>query len=207
MILNDKQIKRLCEEVPPMIEPFEGTQKGKPSYGLGSFGYDIRLGKTFLVPKRDYVKRIGQYKLAGNSSDLFIIDTDSILTPLDPERNKRNFTVETCEEKFILYPNTCVLGESVERFNIPENIFVLSFGKSTYARLGVVPHVTPLEPGWKNSVLTIEIANTGTLPVELIVGQGIAQLVFFRGNRPKRVYGEKESGGIYQNQTGVWLPR
>jgi len=208
VILNDRQIKELCECNTPMIAPFEPKQMGKPSYGLGSFGYDIRLGENFLVPKKDYVKKVGHSDLPGTypGQEFFTVDVSAILSPLAPENNKRNFTKDTRKEIFVLYPNTCVLGESVEMFNIPSDVFVLSFGKSTYARLGIVPHVTPLESGWKG-FLTMEIANTGTLPVELIVGQGIAQLVFFRGERPTRTYDEKEAGGIYQNQPGVWLPQ
>ncbi|MCX7977507.1 MAG: dCTP deaminase [Bdellovibrionaceae bacterium] len=181
MILNDKEIAKLCRGPKPMIEPFEPEQRGMPSYGLGSFGYDIRLGERFLVP---------------------LHSKDGVASPL--KNNEKHFVEVAFKDRCLLFPGTCILGESVEMFRIPDDVMCIAFGKSTYARLGVVPHVTPLESGWVGR-LTIEIANTSKIPVELIVGQGIAQLIFFRGKRPKRTYPEK--GGIYQNQAGIKLPQ
>ena len=183
MILNDRQIRELCEREPPMIAPFVPRQEGKPSYGLGSFGYDIRLGCKFLVP------------LGG---------INAVLDPLNfPKAHFR----EVIEHKhFDLAPHSQVLAESVEWFNIPEDVLALCWGKSTYARCGLLVNLTPAEPGWKGK-LTLELANLSPLPIRLYVGQGIAQIVFFRGDRPERVYSEKEAGGVYQNQKGVWLPR
>ena len=94
----------------------------------------------------------------------------------------------------------------MERFHIPDDVAGVCWGKSSYARCGLLVNVTPLEPGWKG-VLTIELANLSPLPIRLHIGQGIAQVVFFRGNRPLRTYAEKEAGGVYQNQPGVTLPQ
>ncbi len=188
-ILNDQEIKALCEAESlqwpgePMIHPFQAKQKGKPSYGLGSFGYDLRLGSKFLVP---------------------IGGINAVLDPINfPHGHFRQIEVK---ETLEVAPGSQVLAESVEMFNIPDDVAGVCWGKSSYARCGLLVNVTPLEPGWKG-VLTIELANLSPLPIKLHVGQGIAQVVFFRGNRPQRTYAEKEAGGIYQNQPGVTLPR
>jgi len=182
-ILNDREIAALTQGTPPLIEPFVPRQAGKPSYGLGSFGYDIRLGSRFMIP-----------------------DAASALT-LDPKGTPREaFREVVCEPAFELPPGTFALGESVERFAMPDDVTGLAFGKSSYARCGLVVNVTPLEPGWRGR-LTLALINTSPLPIRLHVEQGITQVVFFRGERPERTYGEKEAGGAYQDQGGLTLPR
>ena len=182
MILNDRQIGELCVRGTPMLDPFCSKQRGKPSYGLGSFGYDIRLGRKFKQAAR----------------------VDIIADPLD-------YKPEICHEieadtEFILQPGHHVLTESVERFHIPDDVCGLCWGKSSYARCGLLVNVTPLEPGWKG-ILTMELANVSPTPIRLHVGQGIAQVAFFRGLRPDRTYTTKEAGGIYQGQEGVTTPK
>jgi dCTP deaminase len=182
-ILSDREIRALCDGDDPMLSPFVPMQQGKPSYGLGSFGYDLRLGERFLVP------------LGG---------VNAVLDPVDfPDSHFRQIEVTGSME---LSPNSQVLAESVERFAMPDDVCGVCWGKSSYARCGLLVNVTPLEPGWRG-VLTIELANVSPLPIRLHVGQGIAQVVFFRGARPDRTYGEKEAGGGYQDQAGVTLPR
>jgi len=182
-ILSDREIRALCEAEAPMLSPFVSTQQGKPSYGLGSFGYDLRLGTRFLVP------------LGG---------VNAVLDPIDfPQGHFRRIEVTGSLE---LSPNSQVLAESVEHFAMPDDVCGVCWGKSSYARCGLLVNVTPLEPGWRG-VLTIELANVSPLPIRLHIGQGIAQVVFFRGRRPDRTYGEKEAGGGYQDQAGVTLPR
>jgi dCTP deaminase len=182
-ILSDREIRELCQGKDPMLAPFVATQQGKPSYGLGSFGYDLRLGTRFLVP------------LGG---------VNTVLDPIDfPEGHFRQIEVSGSVE---LSANSQVLAESVERFAMPDDVCGVCWGKSSYARCGLLVNVTPLEPGWRG-VLTIELANVSPLPIRLHVGQGIAQVVFFRGERPDRTYAEKEAGGGYQDQRGVTLPR
>ena len=351
-ILSDREIRELCEREPPMIAPFVPRQEGKPSYGLGSFGYDIRLGKKFLVP------------LGG---------VNAVLDPVDfPKEHFRQIVIDppprhaspvTRHGYFELAPHSQVLAESVEWFHMPDDVMGVCWGKSSYARCGLLVNVTPLEcfddqteiltlEGWKGfedlaegeivatlskdgvleyhpiiarqkrwyegeliaikgrsidllvtpehrlyvrrqgksdfellqagalegeqglvfkrgailsnkgqkhpmrlsppdeiqesawsrvpykgyvydvtvppnhtiyvrrngkavwsgncgwrGILTIELANLSPLPIRLHVGQGIAQVVFFRGRRPQRAYGEKEAGGVYQDQPGVTLPR
>jgi len=182
-ILSDREIAALCAGPTPMLDPFIGEQKGKPSFGLGSFGYDLRLGARFLVP------------LGG---------VNAVLDPVEfPDGHFRTIEVE---KTFELAPNSQVLAESVERFAMPDDVCAVCWGKSSYARCGLLVNVTPLEPGWRG-ILTIELANVSPLPIRLHVANGIAQVVFFRGRRPQRTYGEKEAGGSYQDQVGVTLPR
>lgn len=182
-ILADHEIAALCAGSRPMLSPFVSHQAGKPSYGLGSFGYDLRLGGKILVP------------LGG---------LNAVLDPVQfPEGHFRTLDLDTA---FELAPNSQVLAESVERFDMPDDVCGVCWGKSSYARCGLLVNVTPLEPGWRG-ILTIELANVSPLPIRLHIGQGIAQVVFFRGSRPNRTYGEKEAGGGYQDQAGVTLPR
>lgn len=182
-LLSDREITALCQGGCPMIKPFIPRQEGKPSYGLGSFGYDLRLGKKFLVP------------LGG---------VNAVLDPVDFPRE--HFRQIEAEGVFELAPHSMVLAESMETFHMPDDVFGVCYGKSSYARCGLLVNVTPLEPSWRG-VLTLELNNLSPLPIRLHVGQGIAQVVFFRGPRPARTYGEKEAGGIYQDQEGVTLPR
>lgn len=182
-ILSDHEIAALCTGEGPMVDPFVPRQEGKPSYGLGSCGYDLRLGGRFLVP------------LGG---------VNAILDPIDFPKD--HFRTIEADRTFELSPNSQVLTESVEWFNMPDDVCAVCWGKSSYARCGLLVNVTPLEPGWRG-ILTIELANVSPLPIRLHVGQGIAQVVFFRGSRPRRTYSEKEAGGGYQNQPGVTLPR
>jgi len=184
-MLSDCEIISLCgpDPEPCMISPFIPTQKGKPSYGLGSFGYDLRLGEKFLVP------------LGG---------VNIVLDPLDFP--KGSFNKINATETLAIAAGSQVLAESIEWFNMPDDVCGICWGKSSYSRCGLLVNVTPLEAGWKGK-LTIELANLSPLPIRLHIGQGIAQVVFFRGERPLRTYVEKEAGGIYQDQQGVTLPR
>ena len=182
-ILCDREISALCSGERPMLDPFIGLQEGRPSYGLSSCGYDLRLGRQFLVP------------LGG---------MNAVLDPFDfPDYH---FRTVVAVDTFEISPNSHVLAESVEWFNMPDDVCAVCWGKSSYARCGLLVNVTPLEPGWRG-ILTIELANVSPLPIRLHVGQGIAQVVFFRGERPERTYSEKEAGGGYQDQRGVTLPK
>lgn len=182
-LLSDREIAALAAANPPLIEPFVPHQAGKPSYGLGSFGYDIRLGTRFLVPEEG---------------------ADVVLDPTHSSRE--SFRVVESESTFDLPGRSLVLAESVEWFNMPPDVLGTCYGKSSYARCGLIVNVTPLEPGWRGR-LTIALINASPFPIRLHVGQGIAQVVFFRGERPDRAYGEKEAGGAYQDQRGLALPR
>lgn len=186
-LLPDYVIRELCERESPMISPFEPVQKGRPTYGLGSFGYDIRLGRRFLVPR---------YNGIGLVLDPCQFPVEMFTLVEVPESV---FTIE-------IAPHSGLLAESRESFILPDDVLGLCLGKSTYARCGLLVNATPLEPGWRGR-LTLELANLSSYPIRLYIGQGIAQILFFRGPRPKRAYGEKEGGGRYQGQPGVLGPQ
>ena len=120
-ILNDREIKALCME-DGMIKPFIPKQTGKPSYGLGSFGYDIRLGSRFLVP---------------------IGGVNVVLDPINFPRD--HFREIEARDTLEIAPGSQVLAESVERFQMPDDIMAICTGKSSYARCGLLVNVTPLE--------------------------------------------------------------
>lgn len=178
----DYWICQMCEKH-QMIDPFVDhlVRAGNISYGLGSFGYDIRLADEFK---------------------LLVSPTDrpGCLDPKAFEESlMQDFRGETCD----LPPNSFLLARSVEKFIIPPNVIGLCFGKSTYARLGVIVNITPLEPCWRG-ILTIGISNTGPFPVRLYAYEGIAQVLFFESEEaPLATY----EGRKYQDQMGIVPPR
>lgn len=191
MILNDDQINELCCGPNPMIEPFEPikrrTRKDKEdtvypsiSYGCSHFGYDIRL----------------------SSKEFKLFTFRKGYTVVDPKRPMNYFynaieeiKINNMNNEILIPPHSYGLGVSLEKFDIPETILGICVGKSTYARCGVMVNVTPLEPGWRGH-LTLEIFNANPLPVIIYLGEGICQIVFFRGKSPNQLY-----SGIYQDQT------
>jgi dCTP deaminase len=181
-IKSDKWIRRMCEEH-RMIEPFEGGQvrDGKISYGLSSYGYDIRVSSEFKV------------------------FTNVYNAVVDPKRFDARSFVDVCGPECIIPPNSFALARTEEYFRIPRNVLAICVGKSTYARCGLVVNVTPLEPTWEG-YLTLEISNTTPLPAKVYGGEGIAQLLFFEGDElPEVAYSDRK--GKYMNQQGVTLPK
>jgi len=186
-VLCDTEIRELVG-----IEPFAAGERrpGTISYGVSSYGYDVRVGTRFKVFTP--VSAHGDVKIVDPkrfSSDLFVeIDTS-----------------ETGADHIVVPPNSFALAETVERFDIPRDLLVLCVGKSTYARCGMIVNVTPLEPEWRGRI-TLEISNTTPLPAKVYANEGIAQLVFLRASRPCAVsYADKQ--GKYQDQDGLTLPR
>jgi len=178
-----------------MIKPFAGRQMRTRSYdnhpvisfGLSSFGYDVRIAGTFKVFRPTY----GSVQLL---SDVVI----------DPKHHDADNYETICvgdHERFIIPPNGFVLGHTVERLRIPRDVLVVCLGKSTYARLGLVVNITPLEPEWEGEVV-IEISNTTDRPVAIYANEGIAQFLFLKGNAPCNLsYADRD--GKYQHQLGV----
>lgn len=174
-----------------MIEPFEPdlVREGVLSYGLSSYGYDLRLADQFKIP-------VGAAHADSPERATFALD------PKDPQS-------QTCEDvqaaALELAPHSFVLGRSVEYLRIPLDILTLCVGKSSYARCGVLVNVTPFEPGWEGYV-TLCIANLGPRPVRLHAGEGIAQVLFLQGDGPCEVtYADRR--GKYQAQQGITLTR
>lgn len=185
-VLCDTQIREL---VP--IEPFEDNVKrtGKVSFGVSSYGYDVRVGTVFKVFTP--TSRYGTQAIVDpkNFSD------DSFIT-ID--------TRETGKDHVVVPPNSFALCETVETFAIPRDLLCICVGKSTYARCGIIVNVTPLEPEWRGKV-TIEISNTTPLPAKIYANEGIAQMIFLKADRVCAVsYADK--GGKYQDQRGLTLP-
>jgi dCTP deaminase len=182
MIKSDRWIKRMALDK-GMIEPFEERQvrQGGISYGLSSYGYDIRIADTFKIFTNVY---------------------NTVVDPkaFDP-RSFVDFKGEIC----IIPPNSFALGRSVEYFRIPRNVITISLGKSTYARCGIITNVTPFEPEWEGFV-TLEISNTTPLPAKIYANEGIAQVLFFESDETCAVsYADRQ--GKYQAQQGIVLPK
>ncbi len=167
-----------------MIEPFVDRQVrvGSISYGLSSFGYDIRVADEFRI----FTPATGQ------------------LTVVDPKAIDERAMVPYQGDVCIIPPNSFALARTVEYFRIPRNVLCVCLGKSTYARIGVIVNITPFEPEWQGHV-TIEISNTTPLPCKIYANEGIAQVLFFEGEEPEVSYADRQ--GKYQAQTGITLPR
>ena len=181
-IKSDHWIREMAEEH-GMIEPFEAAQvrDGKISFGLSSYGYDIRVASEF--------------KVFTNVHNVIV----------DPKHFDDRSFVDVKGPECIIPPNSFALARTEEYFRIPRDVLVVCVGKSTYARCGIIVNVTPLEPTWCGH-LTLEISNTTPLPAKIYGGEGIAQLLFFEGDRePSVAYAERD--GKYQDQTGVTLPK
>ena len=165
-----------------MIDPFEDrlVREGVISYGLSSFGYDLRAAPEWRI---------------------FV---NAFNTLVDPKTFDVKSLVETEEDFCIIPPNSFVLTRSVEYLRIPTDVMVVALGKSSYARCGIVANVTPLEPGWEGHV-TLELSNTTPLPAKVYANEGIVQLLFFQGEQPEVTYADRK--GKYQGQRGVTLPK
>ena len=166
-----------------MIEPFveSQTRTGVVSYGVSSYGYDIRVADDFKV------------------------FTNIYNTVVDPKCFDPRSFVDIKAEVCIIPPNSFALARTIEYFRIPRDVLTVCLGKSTYARCGIIVNVTPFEPEWEGNV-TIEISNTTPLPAKIYANEGIAQVLFFQSDEPcETSYRDKK--GKYQAQTGVTLPK
>ncbi len=181
-VKSDKWIRQMALEH-GMIEPFTETQvrEGVISYGLSSYGYDVRIAHEF--------------KIFTNINHMVVDPKD-----FDP-RSFVDYEGEHC----IIPPNSFALARTVERFKVPRDVIVVCLGKSTYARCGIIVNVTPLEPEWEG-IVTLEVSNTTPLPARIYAGEGIAQMLFFQSDEDcETSYADKK--GKYQAQDGLTLPR
>jgi len=181
-IKPDHWIRKMAREH-GMIDPFVDSQvrNGVISYGVSSYGYDIRVADEFKI---------------------FTNVFSAIVDPknFDP-RSMVDFTGEVC----IIPPNSFVLARTVEYFRIPRNVLTICVGKSTYARCGLIVNVTPFEPEWEGFV-TLEISNTTPLPAKIYANEGIAQVLFFESDEVcESSYADKK--GKYQGQQSIVLPK
>ena len=186
-VLCDSQIQELIG-----IEPFS-TSERRPdtvSYGVSSYGYDVRVGTRFKVFTNATSGGVSVVDPKSFTDDLFItVDTD-----------------ETGQDHVIIPPNSFALAETVEWMDIPRDVMVICVGKSTYARCGLIVNVTPLEPEWRGKV-TLEISNTTPLPAKVYSNEGLCQVLFFQGDEPCET-SYKDKGGKYMKQPAqIVLPR
>ena len=181
-VLSDKWIKKMVKSQ-KIISPFisRQTRKGKISYGLSSYGYDVRVSNKFKI----------------------FTDLDSAI--VDPKNFKKEGFVTRKSKICVIPPNSFALARTVEYFKIPDNVMVICLGKSTYARCGIIVNVTPLEPGWEGHV-TLEFSNTTPLPAKIYANEGAAQFVFLKGNEEPTITYDKRNGR-YMKQSGVTLPK
>ena len=171
-----------------MIEPFVDGQVRTSeaggriiSYGLSSYGYDLRVSNEFKV------------------------FTNVFNTVVDPKDFDPRSFVDIETDICIVPPNSFALARSVEYFRIPRNVLTICVGKSTYARCGIIVNVTPFEPEWEGHV-TLEISNTTPLPARIYANEGLAQVVFFLADEVcETSYADR--GGKYMKQEGITIPR
>lgn len=185
-VLSDTQIRELVG-----IEPFAENEKrpGRVSYGVSSYGYDVRVGSVFKI-----------FTNVAYHGGQAVIDPkhfgDDSFVRIDVR--------ETGKDHIIIPPNSFALAETVEVISVPRDVLVICVGKSTYARCGLIVNVTPLEPEWRGKV-TLEISNTTPLPARIYANEGIAQMIFLKADRVCAVsYADKN--GKYQDQKGLTLP-
>jgi dCTP deaminase len=166
-----------------MIEPFSDHQvrDGVISYGLSSYGYDIRVADEFKI----------------------FTNVDSAI--VDPKHFDPRLLVDYKGDVCTIPPNSFALARTVEYFRIPREVLTICLGKSTYARCGIIVNVTPFEPEWEGYV-TLEVSNTAPLPAKIYANEGIAQVLFFEADEQCEIsYADKK--GKYQRQHRIILPK
>ncbi len=178
----DNWIRKMAREQ-RMIEPFAENQvrNGVISYGVSSYGYDIRV------------------------ADEFMIFTNVFSAVVDPKHFDPKSMVDYKGDVCVIPPNSFALARTVEYFRIPRSTLTVCVGKSTYARCGIIVNVTPFEPEWEGYV-TLEISNTTPLPARIYANEGIAQVLFFEADEEcETSYADKK--GKYQKQQSIVLPK
>lgn len=165
-----------------VIRPFAHSESrpGHVSFGVSSYGYDVRVGRRFKV------------------------FTNAHCAVVDPKNFDTRSFIDIEGDFCLIPPNSFALAETVEYLEIPRDVIAICLGKSTYARCGIIVNVTPLEPEWRGKI-TIEISNTTPLPAKIYANEGIAQILFLRTEEVCQTsYADK--AGKYQDQKGLTLP-
>jgi dCTP deaminase len=179
---SDRWIRKMALEH-EMITPFSEKQvrEGVISYGLSSYGYDLRVADEFKI---------------------FTNVNNALIDPKHfDDKSFVNITTDIC----IVPPNSFALARSVEYFKIPRDVLTICVGKSTYARCGIIVNVTPFEPEWEGFV-TLEISNTTPLPARIYANEGLCQILFFQSDEVcETSYADRK--GKYQAQKGIVLPK
>ena len=181
-IKSDRWIREMALKH-EMISPFSEKQvrQGVISYGLSSYGYDLRV------------------------ADEFKIFTNVNSAIVDPKNFDERSFVTVQSDCCIVPPNSFALARSIEYFKIPRDVLTICLGQSTYARCGIIVNVTPFEPEWEGYV-TLEISNTTPLPAKIYANEGLCQIIFFQSNEAcETSYADRK--GKYQGQQGIVLPK
>jgi dCTP deaminase len=182
MLKSDRWIRKMALEH-GMINPFSEKQvrEGVVSYGLSSYGYDLRVADEFKV----------------------FTNVNSAI--IDPKGFDEKSFVTIRADSILIPPNSFALARSVEYFKIPRSVLTICVGKSTYARCGIIVNVTPFEPEWEGFV-TLEISNTTPLPARVYANEGLCQIIFFQSDEIcETSYADRK--GKYQAQKGIVLPK
>src|SRR3977135_743826 len=182
MLKSDRGIRKMAIEH-VVINPFSEKQvrEGVISYGLSSYGYDLRV------------------------ADEFKIFSNVKCTVVDPKNFDERSFVTVSSECAIVPPNSFALARSVEYFKIPRDVLTICVGKSTYARCGIIVNVTPFEPEWEGFV-TLELSNSTPFAAKIYSNEGLCKILFFQGDEPCET-SYKDKQGKYQKQTGIVLPK
>jgi len=182
MLKSDRWIRKMSLER-DMINPFSEKQvrEGVISYGLSSYGYDLRVADEFKI---------------------FTNVNNALVDPKNfDEKSFVNITTDIC----IVPPNSFALARSVEYFKIPRSILTICVGKSTYARCGIIVNVMPFEPELEGFV-TLQIPNTTPLPARIYANKNLCQILFFESDEIcETSYADRR--GKYQAQKGIVLPK
>jgi dCTP deaminase len=176
MVLSDRTIRRLLDEGRIGIEPYE-EELLQPS------SVDVRVDRLFRV------FRNSRYPFIDVKQEM---EELTELVQVDPE------------EAFILHPGEFVLGSTLERITLPDDLVARLEGKSSLGRLGLLIHSTAgfIDPGWDGHV-TLELSNVANLPITIYYGMKIGQLSFVQlTEAAESPYGTGELGSKYQGQVG-----
>jgi len=176
MVLSDVTIERLIGEGRIGIDPYDAKL-------LQPSSLDVRVDRYFRVFNNSLYPYIDVKQEQPELTSLVEIDDD---------------------RPFILHPGEFVLGSTLERVTLPDNLVARLEGKSSLGRLGLLIHSTAgfIDPGWDGHV-TLELSNVATLPITIYHGMKIGQLSFMELSEPARTpYGASGLGSKYQGQRG-----
>lgn len=176
MILSDRSIRAALAAKRIVVEPLDDRDV-QPS------SVDLRLDRYFRV---------------------FRNDTTPFIDPKEPQEDLTEIVEMTENNAFILHPGEFVLGSTVERVVLPDDLVARLEGKSSLGRLGLLIHSTAgfVDAGWDGH-LTLELSNVANLPIALYPGMKIGQISFFEMTTPaEHPYGSTEKGSKYQGQRG-----
>ncbi len=176
MILSDRSIREEIAAGRICIDPLD------PS-AIQPSSVDLRLDSSFLVFR------------------------DHSIPVIDVAQDQRDRTdiIEVLQgEYFVLHPGQFVLGATLERVMVPDDLVGRLEGKSSLGRLGLLIHTTAgfVDPGW-DGYLTLELSNVANLPIKLYPGMRIGQISFIKMTTPSEFpYGSDRLGSKYRGQRG-----